>query len=388
MNNFKAVFDREIKKITSSKQIVLILTVIPLLLCGLFVYIFQDESPKNLPISVIDYDNSKTSREFVRMVDSAPAVEIFNRPNNEIIAKKNITKSETYAVLVIPENFEKDISKGNKPVISLKYNNQYLLTGGIIYKDVMTVFKTFQAQQVYKKLVKAGISHEKALKIINPVVIDEHVKSNPYLNYAYFLVLAALAHILQLLATFAVIWSFGSEFKDCTTKDWLEISGNSIFTAVYAKVLPYLIIYTIIGVMMFLVYEAAYNAPINGNCVFLFLTLPLYLLAYQSVGITYVAVTNNLRLSLSAGSFYTAIGFTFAGVTYPVFAMPTLGCIFANLLPIHHWLKIGLGQTLLGIPVKYQLHVCLVLLLFCLLPLPFLPKLKRNAADEKCWGKY
>ena len=134
--------------------------------------------------------------------------------------------------------------------------------------------------------------------------------------------------------------------------------------------------------------EAAYNAPINGNCVFLFLTLPFYLLAYQSVGITYVAVTNNLRLSLSAGSFYTAIGFTFAGVTYPVFAMPTLGCIFANLLPIHHWLKIGLGQTLLGIPVKYQLHVCLVLLLFCLLPLPFLPKLKRNAADEKCWGKY
>lgn len=388
MNSFKATFLREIQKILSSKQIILILTVIPLLLCGLFVYIFQDESPRDLPISVIDYDNSKTSREFVRMLDSAPAVQVFNRPSNELVAKRDIVKGKTYAVLVIPENFESDITKGNKPDISLKYNNQYLLTGGIIYKDVMTVFKTFQVQQEYKKLVKSGINHEKALKILNPISIDEHVKSNPYLNYAYFLVLAALAHILQLLATFAVIWSFGTEFKDCTSKEWLKTADNSIFVAVYAKILPYLLVYTIIGVLMFVIYEACYNAPVNGNLLFLFLTLPLYLLAYQSVGVLYVAITNNLRLSLSAGSFYTALGFTFAGVTYPVFAMPTLACVFANMLPIHHWLKIGLGQTLLGIPVKYQLHICLVLILFCLLPLPFMAKLKRNAADEKCWGKY
>lgn len=388
MNSFKATFLREIQKILSSKQIILILTVIPLFLCGLFVYIFQDESPRDLPISVIDYDNSKTSREFVRMLDSAPAVQVFNRPSNELVAKRDIVKGKTYAVLVIPENFETDITKGNKPDISLKYNNQYLLTGGIIYKDVMTVFKTFQVQQEYKKLVKSGINHEKALKILNPISIDEHVKSNPYLNYAYFLVLAALAHILQLLATFAVIWSFGTEFKDCTSKEWLKTADNSIFVAVYAKILPYLLVYTIIGVLMFVIYEACYNAPVNGNLLFLFLTLPLYLLAYQSVGVLYVAITNNLRLSLSAGSFYTALGFTFAGVTYPVFAMPTLACVFANMLPIHHWLKIGLGQTLLGIPVKYQLYICLVLILFCLLPLPFMAKLKRNAADEKCWGKY
>ncbi len=388
MNSFKATFLREIQKILSSKQIILILTVIPLLLCGLFVYIFQDESPRDLPISVIDYDNSKTSREFVRMLDSAPAVQVLYRPSNELIAKRDIIKGKTYAALIIPENFETDITKGNKPAISLKYNNQYLLTGGIIYKDVMTVFKTFQAKQEYKKLVKAGINHEKALKILNPVSIDEHVKSNPYLNYAYFLVLAALAHILQLLATFAVIWSFGTEFKDCTSKEWLKTADNSIFVAVYAKILPYLLVYTVIGVLMFLIYEACYNAPVNGNLLFLFLTLPLYLLAYQSVGVLYVAITNNLRLSLSAGSFYTALGFTFAGVTYPVFAMPTLACIFANMLPIHHWLKIGLGQTLLGIPIKYQLHICLVLVLFCLLPLPFMGKLKKNALDEKCWGKY
>ncbi|MGN0005834.1 MAG: ABC transporter permease [Candidatus Gastranaerophilaceae bacterium] len=388
MNSFKATFLREIQKILSSKQIILILTVIPLFLCGLFVYIFQDESPRDLPISVIDYDNSKLSREFVRMLDSAPAVQVFCRSDNELIAKKDIIKGKTYAVVIIPDNFETDITKGNKPSISLKYNNQYLLTGGIIYKDVMTVFKTFQAKQEYKKLVKAGINHEKALKILNPVSIDEHVKSNPYLNYAYFLVLAALAHILQLLATFAVIWSFGTEFKDCTSKEWLKTADNSIFVAVYAKILPYLLVYTVIGVLMFLIYEACYNAPINGNLLFLFLTLPLYLLAYQSVGVLYVAITNNLRLSLSAGSFYTALGFTFAGVTYPVFAMPTLACVFANLLPIHHWLKIGLGQTLLGIPVKYQLPVCFLLVLFCILPIPFMVKLKRNALDEKCWGKY
>ena len=279
MNSFKATFLREIQKILSSKQIILILTVIPLLLCGLFVYIFQDESPRDLPISVIDYDNSKTSREFVRMLDSAPAVQVLYRPSNELIAKRDIIKGKTYAALIIPENFETDITKGNKPAVSLKYNNQYLLTGGIIYKDVMTVFKTFQAKQEYKKLVKAGINHEKALKILNPVSIDEHVKSNPYLNYAYFLVLAALAHILQLLATFAVIWSFGTEFKDCTSKEWLKTADNSIFVAVYAKILPYLLVYTVIGVLMFLIYEACYNAPVNGNLLFLFLTLPLYLLA-------------------------------------------------------------------------------------------------------------
>ena len=98
----------------------------------------------------------------------------------------------------------------------------------------------------------------------------------------------------------------------------------------------------------------------------------------------YVAITNNLRLSLSAGSFYTALGFTFAGVTYPVFAMPTLACVFANLLPIHHWLKIGLGQTLLGIPVKYQLPVCLVLVLFPLIRDQLSLKEKESGASIVC----
>lgn len=387
MNAFKSVFKREIKKILSSKQIILIMTIVPMLLSLIFMYIFQEESPKDLPICVVDYDNTKTSGEFRRMLDSSPAIKVFYIPQNETIAKNNIIRGKSYAVIVIPNNFQSDILKGNKPTISFKYNNQYLLTGGIIYKDVIAVFKAFQTEQKYKKLIKSGVSHSKALKILNPIIIDEHIKSNPYLNYAYFLILAALAHILQILATFAVIWSFGSEFKNCTSQKWIESADNSIFTAVYAKILPYLIIFTVIGISMFLIYEITYNTPINGNIFFLLLTLPLYLLAYQSVGVLIVSITNNLRLSLSIGSFYTALGFTFAGITYPVFAMPFLGKIFANLLPVHHWLKIGLGQTLIGIPVKYQLNICLILIIFCLLPLPFMAKLKNNALDEKCRGK-
>lgn len=386
MTHFKSVFLREIRKIAKNRQIWVTLTIVPILLCCLFLYIFRDESPKDLPICFIDNDNSKISREFARMLDAAPAIQITSRPENELQAKSEITNGKAYAVVVIPQNFETDIKKGSQPVISFKYNNQYLLTGGVIYKDVMATFKTLEAQLTAKKLAATGLSADKIKTIILPVSIDEHVKSNPYLNYAYFLVIAGFAHILQLLVCFTAIWALGVEFRDGTTHKWLETAGNSISVAVYAKLLPYFIMYTIIGVFMFVVYEVAYNAPINGNLLFLAGSMFLFILAYQSMGIVFVAITTNLRLALSCGSFYTALGFTFAGVTYPVFAMPMLGQIYAQFLPIKHWLKIGIGQTLLGTPVHNQIYLCYILLAFCLLPVFFLPRLKHCATDEKCWG--
>lgn len=386
MSPFKAVFLREIRKIVKNRQIWITLTIVPIALCCLFLYIFRDESPKDLPISFIDNDNSKISREFARMLDSAPAVNIVSRPENELQAKSEITNGKTYAVVVIPSNFESDIKKSMQPVVSFKYNNQYLLTGGVIYKDVMATYKTLEAQLSAKKLAAAGMPSEKIKAVILPVSIDEHVKSNPYLNYAYFLVIAGFAHILQLLVAFTAIWALGVEFRDGTSDKWLETAGNSIFVAVYAKLLPYFIMYTISGIFMFVVYELAYNAPINGNLPFLAFSMLLFILSYQSMGIVFVALTTNLRLALSCGSFYTALGFTFAGVTYPVFAMPMLGQIYAQFLPIKHWLKIGIGQTLLGTPIHDQIYLCYILVVFCILPLVLFPRLKRCAQNENCWG--
>lgn len=68
---------------------------------------------------------------------------------------------------------------------------------------------------------KKGMPMEAAIAQANPIAIVDHVNSNPYFNYLYFLALIAFGHILQINMVMISVYIIGTEFKYGTTKEWL-----------------------------------------------------------------------------------------------------------------------------------------------------------------------
>jgi hypothetical protein len=70
----------------------------------------------------------------------------------------------------------------------------------------------------------------------------------------------------------------------------VEVAGDSILTAVFAKLTPYIISFMGIIFLTYLIYFIGYGAPFEGNVWFLALGTLVFVLAYQLVGIIFVDI--------------------------------------------------------------------------------------------------
>lgn len=386
-NAFLNVTKREIDKLIKKPMILVIMFVVPLVVCFILGETFKQGTPTNLPIAVLDQDNSAVTRKITRMIDATPACEVKYKVTSAEEGHQLIVGGETYALIIFPRNFTKELYRGMRPKLVYYYNNQMLLIGGIITKDVNGAIQTAMAGINTEIQMKKGLPKDVAISHVNIIKVDEHIRSNPYLNYSYFLSLAAFAHTLQVLITFLAIWAVGIEFKEGTTKQWLEVAENSILTAVFAKLVPYVLGFMLITAIIFLIYFLGYGAPFEGNLVFLIFSTLLFILAYQFLGIMFVAASASLRLSLSCGAFFTALGFTFAGMTYPTIAMPPFAKAYSALLPLRPYINLLIDQSLRGIPVKFDVIYIWWIFALALFGAAFLPELKKKAQDETKWYK-
>ncbi len=386
-NAFLNVVKREIKKIIKKPLLLIIMFIIPLTICFILGETFKEGSPKNLPIGVLNEDSSSLSRKIVRMIDATSTCEVKYHVNSLEEGHQLIVGGQTYGLVVIPRDFTRDIYRGTYPQLVYYYNNQMLLIGGIITKDVNMAVQTVMAGVNLKVQMKKGLPKDVALSHINIIKVDEHIRSNPYLNYSYFLSLAAFAHTFQILITFLAIWSVGIEFKEGTTREWMRISNNSILIGIFGKLTPYIIGFMSVISIVYAIYFLGYGAPFNGNLAFLIFGTLLFVLAYQFIGIMFVSITSNLRLSFSCGAFFTSLGFTFAGMTYPAIAMPAFARSYSALLPIRPYLSLLIDQTLRGIPPIYDLVYVRWLILLGLIGVVSLPLLKKHTQDDRLWYK-
>ena len=385
--SFVDVAKHEFERLMSNRLILILMIALPLLLSLMICETFKSGTPTKLPIALLDLDNSELSRQFGRMIQSTPSCSIDYRVTDILEGQNLIKKGDAYALIVVPKNFQRDIYRQKTPKLVYYYNNQMILIGGILTKDVSTVAKTLMVGLDSKMRTKKGMARNVAIEQANLIVVDDHVRSNPYLNYQYFLSLTSFVHILQILITFVAIWAFGIEFKEGTTKKWMETANNSILSATFGKLLPYTMIFFLITFVIYFIYFVVYSAPINGNILMLIVATLSFILAYQMVGILFVAISGNLRLSLSCGAFYTAMGFAFAGTTFPIIAMPWFAKFWSAILPLSHYSKILIDQTMRALPYAYDVKSIVFMLLIASLGILSLPRLKRIANSEEYWYK-
>jgi len=385
MNGFMETAKREISRIKSSKFMLVVIFVLPLFFSFIIWWTFSAGTVKDLPVAVLDLDNSDITRGITRAIDSTPAADVKYKVENYNQGYDLIKGGQAYAFIVFPQHFKKDLNKTNRPKIVFYYNNQTILIGGILSKDIQSaVITSMKTVDAYIRM-KKGLPKDAVMQKINLIRVDERVKSNPYMNYAYFLAYAAIAHIFQIFAVLFSVWTFGIEFKDGTTKEWLKIANDSIFNAVFGKLFVYLIIFSAQLLLTFICYIVLYGAPFRGNIIFCIFSTMLFILAYQLVGMMFVAITSNLRLSMSCGAFYTAMGLTFAGMTFPAMSMPAIGRLYSVFLPIRPYVNLFVDQAMKGFQVQYDLIYIYWITAVGLMGLSTIGLLKKHANDEGLW---
>jgi ABC-2 type transport system permease protein len=183
------------------------------------------------------------------------------------------------------------------------------------------------------------------------------------------------------------VFALGSEVREGTGPHWLEHSGGSLIVGLAGKLLPYTFLLAIDVVVMNGILFLRMGTPLHGSFAFIVLGELFLIFTYQMLAVLLVSVTANLRLALSLASAYAMMALTFSGLTFPQFAMPEIAKVFSYLFPYTQWVKIFISQAIRGEAIIHALIPMAIFVLFILLAVCFLPRLKRVLKEEKYWGK-
>lgn len=381
------VLSRENSRIVHSVRYTCCLVVLPIISFLFFAVILSKGVPSDLPIAVLDEDHSGLSMKLVDMIDSTPTPECryFVYDMNEAIDLMH--KGKIYAIVQIPLGFQKNIL-GNKPAHVETYNSgANISANGLISKDIQTVVTSFSVGIQLQILQKQGLTAAQAMAQAMPVRFVKHVLFNPYINYGYYLAPCFMPLMLVMFSVILTIFAIGSELKYGTAPEWLALAKGSCRLALAGKLLMITLIMSILSVIMYFILFVNIGVPMNGNIFVLFISTILLILAYQAIAVFVIALTCNMRLALSVGGGYSVLAFTFSGLTFPImamdFPMQVMSCIF----PFTHFMKIFVDQAIRGVSVSHSIDEIIYLLLFQLLVVFVLGRLRKVCTDKRYWGK-
>ena len=71
--------------------------------------IFATGIARNLPVGVVDLDHSQMSRQLTRYIDASPSMAVTRQFTDDHTASAAMRANDIYAMVVIPDNYDKDV---------------------------------------------------------------------------------------------------------------------------------------------------------------------------------------------------------------------------------------------------------------------------------------
>ncbi|MCG8412069.1 MAG: ABC transporter permease [Bacteroidales bacterium] len=384
---FFNVIKRELYRISQNKVLLFVALIAPIITYLLIMWMFSEGVVRNVPVSVVDLDNTNLSRNIIRQIEATPVAKITYHNASLKEAKSLMNKGLVDAIVVIPNKTEKEIISGHSSPVSVYLNNTNVVKGGVLKAGLYKTLSTVSAGIKVQTYLKKGFNQNQALAKAVPIQINTHLLFNPFTNYSYFLTLGLLPLMAVVFIFLGTIYALGLELKEGTAKELFDTAEQSVTVAIIGKLIPYTFLFFINVMVMNVILFIVLGTPLQGNLLSIIISEILLIIAYQLLAVLFLNITYNMRLSLSLGTAYTMMALTFSGLTFPNMAMPLVAKIFSWIFPYTFWLKILLGQSLRNAPLIEIVPYLLVLFVFIFLGTLSINGMKSKLTNSKYWGK-
>lgn len=344
--------------------------------CLFYLTFFKAGLPEDLPVGVLDLDNSSLSRNFCRQLDATQMGKVI-KYEDFTTARDAMQTGEITSLCVIPQGMNEEVNANRRPVFTYYVNTLYLIGGALSYKNILTMV-TLTGGAVQREVLRAkGYSEDAIMGLIQPIVVDEHKIGNATTNYGVYLNNIILPGLLALSIVFVLIYALGSELRYGTSKELMETADGSMAAALIGKLLPYTLIYLVLGLGLDLLLFGVCRYPLNGSILNMMLAMVVFILANEAVAVTLVGLLPTLRYSLSIAALFAILGFSFSGFTFPVEAMPAAFQGVSCLFPLRFYYLLYVQEAMFGVGFAGWWQYIVYMLLFLVGPFCVCGRLKR-----------
>ena len=350
--------------------------VFPVLLVIFFTTMLDDGIPQDLPIGVVDQDNSATSRGLVRNLDAMQNSRVVYRFANVTEARNAMQEGKVYAYLYIPEGTAAKLMAGRQPKISYYYTMTCMTAGSMASKDLKTIGMLGSMAVGKATLSAKGATDGQIKAALQPVTIDAHMIANPEGSYNYSLPTVFVPGILMLFMALLSSYSLGMEMKFDTGKEWLARADGNIVVAIIGKYIVHALVFLlVIFAFLYYIFDVLHFPRLGDTWSIVRLTL-LQVAASLGFGIFTFGIMPSLRMSMSISSLWSVLGLSMCGSAFPILGMDPPLQSMSWLFPLRHYWMLYQATVLNGFPVIDVWFHLVALVGFTLLPWFVLRKVK------------
>ena len=363
-----AVIKRELQQMFA-RPLYIFSSLVMMAVCTIFfISLMPSGSPQKMPIAVVDHDHSSISRRFAHELEATQSVYVYAVTETYAEARDLMQRGKIYGFIELPENFYADLAAQRRPKVAFYVNYAYTVGASTAYKQLMTMMNLASGAYQREILRMKGMTDTQAMNILQPIVLDTHLISNPYASYPVYLLSTILPGILGVIIMMLTIFSIGYELKMSTSLEWLRVANGQFTIAILGKMLPYTLLFMILGIGCDTILFRFMHFPVVGSMAELYLNMVLFVLAEQCLAIFFIGLLPTLRDAISVGALYSMLSFSLSGFTYPKMGMLPFVQALTNIFPLRHYYLNYVNIALMGAPFENSIPQYMMFMLFMIIP--------------------
>jgi len=360
INRISAVVEKEFKHLLRDKRMLFVILFFPVFLLGIFGYAVNFDV-HNIQLAVYDHDKSEMSRDFINSLTKSDYFDITKYLTKDSEVKKTLDKKQAQVVLVIPDDFSKNLYSKKEPA-----DIQFLIDG--VDGNTATIISNYvkAATLSYNAKFQKEILQKMGKSSLIPIDLRPLFQFNPELSTTKFLIPGLIAIILIITAVITVSLSLVRE-KEHGTADQLKISSLSALEIIIGKTIPYILIALLDAVFILIAGYILFNVEIKGNYLLLFLSTVIFILASTSLGIFISVISDTQQLAFTFATMASMLpSVILSGFIFPIESMPYAIQVLTNITPAKFFIVILRAIILRGVGLPAFWHQLIYLLFFAI----------------------
>lgn len=338
-SRFAAVLTKEFIQMRRDRMTFGMMIAIPIMQLMLFGFAINSD-PRHMPTLVEVHDSGPFTRAFLAAMETSTYFDIRGTVADNSEADRVLVDGGASFVVTIPENFERDIVRGDRPSILVDADAADPATSGASVAALTRI-----AQNSIATLATGPLdflaAREDAFEVI------AHPRYNPAAKTSYNIVPGLLAVIISMTMVMITAMAIVRESERGTMETLLSTPVRAP-EVMLGKIMPYVLV----GYVQTLVFLAlafwVFRVPFVGAPLPFLIGLNIFIVVNLALGFLYSTVAHNQMQAMQMSFFYLLPSILLSGFMFPFAAMPGWAQALGHAIPSTYFIRITRKVMLKG----------------------------------------
>jgi len=348
LRRIQAIFFKELMQLKRDRMTFGMVIMIPLIQLMLFGFAINT-NVRNIPVGVVDFSQTGLSRVLIQTVSATQVVSFKANYHSVEAAQKAIASSEVRAVLVIPKDVSKRLSRhpsvglGSPPSTDEETNRpiaQWIVDGS----DTMIAgsIKSLRNMPLNELLDKP--SNRSTATFAVALLYNPEQRST--VNIIPGLVGIILTMTMIMFTSAAIVRE-----RERGNLELLITTPVHSIELLIGKIIPYIFVVILQVVIILGLGHLIFNVPMNGSLLQLSFATILFISASLVLGLVISTIATNQLQATQMTIFVLLPSILLSGFMFPFEGMPQLAQYIAEILPATHFMRLIRGVVLKDVEI-------------------------------------